>query len=135
MRVSPLILALAFSVPFAGQASAQVWLNADTSKKVNQSSFRALEDWPAPSDLRRASGAPGARYWQQQVDYVIKVSLDTTTHRVTGSEVVTYHNNSPDKLPTSGSSSTRTSRSPTRAPTPCRPPFPRAWIRGSAASC
>ncbi len=98
MRATRLILALAAAMPFAGQVSAQVWLNADTAKKVNQSSFRALEDWPAPNDLRRASGAPGTKYWQQQVDYVIKVSLDTTTHRVNGSEVVTYHNNSPDKL-------------------------------------
>ncbi|MDP1889432.1 MAG: M1 family metallopeptidase [Gemmatimonadaceae bacterium] len=98
MRVSPLIFAVAASLSVAGPASAQVWLNADTSKKVLQSSFRALEDWPVPNDLRRASGAPGAKYWQQQADYVIKVSLDTTTHRVTGSEVVTYHNNSPDKL-------------------------------------
>ncbi len=98
MRALPVILALATTVSFAGQASAQVWLNADTSKKVNQSNFRALEDWPAPNDRRRASGAPGARYWQQQVDYTIKASLDTTTHRVIGSEVVTYHNNSPDQL-------------------------------------
>jgi Peptidase family M1 domain len=82
----------------ATQASAQVWLNADTTKKVNQSNFRALEDWPTANDQRRASGAPGAKYWQQQVDYSIKVSLDTVTHRLSGAEVVTYHNNSPDKL-------------------------------------
>ena len=99
MRVTTaLTLAVSALLTVAGQASAQVWLNADTSKKVNQSNFRALEDWPTPNDLRRASGAPGTKYWQQQVDYVIKASLDTTTHRVTGAEVVTYHNNSPDKL-------------------------------------
>ncbi|MBI2407935.1 MAG: M1 family metallopeptidase [Gemmatimonadetes bacterium] len=98
MRVSSLFLTVAATLTLASQASAQVWLNADTSKKVNQSNFRALEDWPAPGDMRRASGAPGNKYWQQQVDYVIKVALDTTTHRLTGSEVVTYHNNSPDKL-------------------------------------
>ena len=98
MRVSFAILVGAATLSFAGSASAQVWLNADTSKKVNQSNFRALEDWPAANDVRRASGAPGAKYWQQQVDYTIKVSLDTTTHRLSGSEVVTYHNNSPDKL-------------------------------------
>ena len=57
MRPTRMLVALASLLPFAGQASAQVWLNADTSKKVNQSSFRALEDWPTPSDLRRASGA------------------------------------------------------------------------------
>jgi len=99
MRVpSRLIFAVAAALLCAGQASAQAWLNADTSKKVNQSNFRALEDWPAASAQRRASGAPGSSYWQQQVDYVIKVALDTTTHRLNGSEVVTYHNNSPDKL-------------------------------------
>ncbi len=99
MRISlRMLLAVSAALPFATPASAQVWLNADTTKRVNQSNFRALEDWPSANDLRRASGAPGARYWQQQVDYSIKVSLDTTTHRLTGSEVVTYHNNSPDKL-------------------------------------
>ena len=82
----------------AAPASAQVWLNADTTKKINQSNFRALEDWPAGGEVRRGSGAPGAKYWQQQVDYVIKVALDSTTHRLSGSERVTYHNNSPDKL-------------------------------------
>ena len=45
------------------------------------------------------SGSPGPRYWQQRVDYVIKASLDTVTHAVTGTEHVTYHNNSPDVLP------------------------------------
>ncbi len=99
MRVTlRLVLGVLAMLPLAHQAGAQVWLNADTTKRINQSNFRALEDWPAASDTRRASGAPGSKYWQQQVDYVIKVALDTTTHRLSGSEVVTYHNNSPDKL-------------------------------------
>jgi hypothetical protein len=93
-----LLLGVVALLSVAAQASAQVWLNADTSKKVNQSNFRALEDWPAAGEARRGSGAPGAKYWQQQVDYVIKVALDSTTHRLSGSERVTYHNNSPDKL-------------------------------------
>lgn len=74
------------------------WLNADTSKKVNQSNFRALEEWPAPNDMRNATGGPGPRYWQQKVDYVIRVTLDTVAHKVTGSERMTYRNNSPDRL-------------------------------------
>ena len=53
MRVAPLLLAFATTFSAASYASAQVWLNADTAKKVNQSNFRALEDWPAPSDLAR----------------------------------------------------------------------------------
>ena len=82
----------------AAPASAQQWLNADTTKRTNQSSFRAIDELPDPNDYRNASGGPGSRYWQQQVDYRIQASLDTTTHTITGSERVTYHNNSPDQL-------------------------------------
>ncbi len=74
------------------------WLNADTTKKVNQSNFRGIEDWATPNEYRTASGSPGPKYWQQQIDYVIRTSLDTTEHRVTGSERLTYHNNSPETL-------------------------------------
>ena len=77
---------------------AQQWLNADDEAKTNQSMFRPLEDWPDPTDYRSASGAPGPRYWQQQVDYRIETALDTTAHVVSGSEHVTYHNNSPHTL-------------------------------------
>jgi len=74
------------------------WLNADTSKKTNQSNFRTLEEWPAPNEYRTGSGGPGPKYWQQKVDYVIRTTLDTAAHRVTGSERITYHNNAPEKL-------------------------------------
>ncbi len=74
------------------------WLNADTSKKVNQSNFRALDEWGTPNEYRTGSGSPGPKYWQQQIDYVIRTSLDTAIHRVSGSERMTYRNNSPDHL-------------------------------------
>jgi len=89
-----LLGALCVAAPLA----AQQWLNADTAQRTNQSSFRAIDELPDPNDYRNASGAPGPRYWQQQVDYRIRASLDTTTHTITGSERVTYHNNSPDQL-------------------------------------
>lgn len=91
------LLALGLAAPLA-PAGAQQWLNAAPDSKTNQSNFRALEDWPAPNDFRAASGAPGARYWQQRVDYVIRATLDTAKQAVSGSERVTYHNNSPDRL-------------------------------------
>jgi hypothetical protein len=47
---------------------------------------------------RSASGAPGAKYWQNRADYKINVSLDTAQHRVTGTTLVTYTNNSPDGM-------------------------------------
>jgi hypothetical protein len=53
---------------------------------------------PTPNEQRAASGAPGRGYWQQKVDYNIKCSLDETNTKLTGSETITYHNNSPDAL-------------------------------------
>ncbi len=51
-----------------------------------------------PNSYRTASGAPGSQYWQQRADYDINVELDDQKQRVTGSETVTYFNNSPDPL-------------------------------------
>jgi len=85
------------AVSAGAELSAQQWRNAEERPKTNESFFRPLE-WPDPTPTRAASGAPGARYWQQRADYVIRASLDTAAHRVTGSGRVTYHNNSPDDL-------------------------------------
>jgi hypothetical protein len=46
----------------------------------------------------QASGAPGPKYWQQRADYNIKCELDEKNLKLTGSETVTYYNNSPDIL-------------------------------------
>ena len=93
-QASRLVVWLALAAP---AANAQNWLNAK-DKKTNQSSFRAIDEWPDPNEFRNAAGSPGSRYWQQRVDYAIKATLDTVAHTVTGSERVTYHNNSPDQL-------------------------------------
>lgn len=53
---------------------------------------------PTPNEYRTASGAPGPKYWQQRVDYDIKCELDEKNQKLTGSETVTYFNNSPDEL-------------------------------------
>ncbi len=69
------------------------------SKTHPSDKFRQLEEWlPTPNEQRTASGAPGNRYWQQRADYTIAVELDDTNQRITGTETVTYHNNSPDTL-------------------------------------
>jgi hypothetical protein len=51
-----------------------------------------------PNEQRTASGAPGAKYWQQKADYDIKCTLDEKNLTLTGKETVTYTNNSPDVL-------------------------------------
>jgi hypothetical protein len=53
---------------------------------------------PTPNEYRTASGAPGPKYWQQRADYDIKCSLDEQNTRLTGSETISYYNNSPDVL-------------------------------------
>ena len=53
---------------------------------------------PTPNEYRTASGAPGPKYWQQRCDYDIKCDLDEANLKLTGSESVTYYNNSPDIL-------------------------------------
>ena len=52
-----------------------------------------------PNEQRTASGAPGPKYWQQRVDYDIKCELDEPNNKLTGTETITYFNNSPDVLP------------------------------------
>ncbi|MGZ3929479.1 MAG: M1 family metallopeptidase, partial [Mucilaginibacter sp.] len=51
------------------------------------------------NEYRSASGAPGAKYWQNHADYKLNVTLDTAKHRVAGTALITYTNNSPDQLP------------------------------------
>ncbi|MGE6395935.1 M1 family metallopeptidase [Chryseobacterium scophthalmum] len=53
---------------------------------------------PTPNVYRTASGAPGQAYWQNRADYDITAYLDEDKRNLKGSEIVTYHNNSPDDL-------------------------------------
>ncbi|MEM0938302.1 MAG: M1 family metallopeptidase [Bacteroidota bacterium] len=53
---------------------------------------------PTSNVYRTASGAPGHLYWQQKADYKMKIVLDDNNQSITGSETITYYNNSPDNL-------------------------------------
>ena len=53
---------------------------------------------PTPNSYRTSSGAPGENYWQNRADYVINVEINDETQVVTGSETITYYNNSPETL-------------------------------------
>ena len=61
------------------------------------SPFRRLA-LPTPTLLREGSGAPGPQYWQQRADYVIRATLDTVAHTISGRETLRYTNSSPDTL-------------------------------------
>ncbi len=53
---------------------------------------------PTPNTYRTASGAPGKDYWQQRADYDIAVELNDNNQSINGTETITYHNMSPDRL-------------------------------------
>jgi Peptidase family M1 domain len=68
-------------------------------QKEWQGKFEQLDQMlPTPNSYRSSSGAPGHAYWQQRADYVIDVELNDDTHTITGSETITYYNNSPETL-------------------------------------
>ena len=78
------------------------FFNAYAQPQVNpwNDKFRQLgpDEMATPNTYRTASGAPGTDYWQQQVDYKMKIRLDDDIQKIHGEEVITYHNNSPDVL-------------------------------------
>jgi len=66
---------------------------------VNTNKFKQLkQELPTPNLERTASGKPGKEYTQQKVDYVMDIVLDDANTKITGSETITYHNNSKDEL-------------------------------------
>ena len=53
---------------------------------------------PTPNSYRSASGSPGSDYWQQRVDYKMKLKLDDDRQHLDGEETITYFNQSPNPL-------------------------------------
>lgn len=50
------------------------------------------------NDIRSASGQPGPKYWQNRADYKLTVKLNDQTNEISGTEVLSYTNNSPDNM-------------------------------------
>jgi Peptidase family M1 domain len=56
--------------------------------------------YPAFGDeVRTAAGTPGPKYWQNEADYSIQVTLDDVNQQISGNVQITYKNNSPEPLP------------------------------------
>jgi len=51
------------------------------------------------NEYRSAGGQPGPKYWQNRADYKLAVRLNEQSNEISGTVVLTYTNNSPDKLP------------------------------------
>ena len=83
----PIVLTLLLSLNFIAQN--QSW----------QGKFEPIDNMiDQPNSYRAASGAPGKAYWQQRADYKIKVLLNEINNTISGEEIITYYNNSPDDL-------------------------------------
>ncbi len=50
------------------------------------------------NEYRAATGEPGPKYWQNRADYQLAAKLNDETNEITGTEVLTYTNNSPLKM-------------------------------------
>ena len=96
MKYSISTAIICLSVAFAGNLISN---DAQAKNTIASDKFRQLaEVLPTPNIYRTASGAPGHKYWQQQVDYDIEIKLDDKTQQLTGAETLNYKNNSPDTL-------------------------------------
>ena len=92
-----IVLLLLPAMLFAQEKTAPV--TTRQAGKYDTNKFSQMYDLLAtPNMFRTASGAPGPAYYQQQADYKINVELDDKKSTLTGSETVTYYNNSPDTL-------------------------------------
>src|SRR5689334_15786582 len=49
------------------------------------------------TEYRAATGEPGPKYWQNRADYKLYAKLNDETNEITGTEILTYTNNSPLK--------------------------------------
>jgi hypothetical protein len=94
MKRLPIVIASLVALGLAASAIA-----AEPPAGKFDDKFRQLDELlPTATQYRTASGAPGHQYWQQRADYTIRATLDEANRSITGTEQITYHNNSPDTL-------------------------------------
>ncbi|HAL82817.1 MAG TPA: peptidase M1 [Mucilaginibacter sp.] len=84
-----------------GQAQQTATAAATTQPATNydyHETFGPLFYTKNGSEYRAADGEPGPKYWQNRADYQLAASLNDETNEITGSEILIYTNNSPQKL-------------------------------------
>ncbi|NMP14893.1 M1 family metallopeptidase [Thalassotalea sp. Y01] len=96
MKFKYILAAIYVCAVFASHASSMA---VKQTKGDFEDKFRQMEEiLPTPNDYRNAAGEPGKEYWQQKVDYDINVTLNEKSRRLSATQTVTYHNNSPYRL-------------------------------------
>lgn len=73
--------------------------SAIAQDNTNHNKFKQLkEEVATPNVYRNAAGAPGHMYYQNRADYSMSITLNDGEQKITGTETITYHNESPDDL-------------------------------------
>ena len=73
---------------------------SQSSSKYDANEAFAPFFYPAFGDeTRTASGIPGPKYWQNRADYKINATFDDVNNSISSTVIITYKNNSPEKLP------------------------------------
>ncbi len=89
-------LALLFALP--GAMAAPATAGAMPSHYQPLALFAPFHYQYPASRYRNADGQPGPDYWQNRADYEIHATLDPKARTLTGREVITYTNHSPQVL-------------------------------------
>jgi hypothetical protein len=71
---------------------------ASAQSYAPRETFAPFDMGQAVNVYRSSNGLPGPAYWQNRADYAIHATLDENGPTLTGSEEITYTNNSPDTL-------------------------------------
>jgi hypothetical protein len=80
------------------QQTADAAATAPVSKYNYHDAFAPFFYTNNGTTTRSASGQPGAEYWQNRADYVLTAKLNEKTNEIVGTDIITYTNNSPDKM-------------------------------------
>ena len=91
-------LALCLIAPFASPAATPAASKPVASKYDPQALFAPFHYQNPVNRYRSADGRPGPDYWQNRADYEIHATLDPQGKTLTGTETITYTNNSPQPL-------------------------------------
>ena len=100
-RFAGFVLALFAGITIARAQTPQdipAELNSSQTKYDYHEAFAPFFFTKNGNEYRAASGEPGPKYWQNRADYQLNAKLNDQTDEITGSEVITYTNNSPQSL-------------------------------------
>ncbi|TRX20532.1 M1 family metallopeptidase [Flavobacterium franklandianum] len=79
-----------------------IWSQENATKQLSkynyQETFAPFFYTKNGTNTRSASGQPGFEYWQNRADYQLSAKLDEAKNEISGTSIVSYTNNSPDKM-------------------------------------